>query len=530
LIASKRNFSAASIFSDDMVLQHGKPVPVWGTGTDGVTVYVLWDSPNKQIKAETKVYGGRWDLTLPPLPAGQQGELVITASCSSDEARFKNVFTGDVWLAGGQSNMEMELVNCKDGAAELAACANANIRFYQVVKRAVVDEDYLREEAATKWQICAPDTAAMLSAAAFFFARKVNKDTGIPVGIINCCWGGTSISTWMSRRQLEKSRAGQRFIDDYDEKIGGRTDEQYNTAMEDYFTQWREWDERIRARREKEPDVSWEVLNKECGQCPWPQPAGRTSPYCPTNLHTARILRTAPFALKGFLYYQGEEDDQRAADYREMMYYLVQQWRGDWNDSSLPFLFVQLPMYASAEEAAMEHPPRNWCLMRESQYLSSLDIENSGLAVIIDCGEFDNIHPFDKQTVGYRLALQALKKVYGRDVEADGPVFSWAERVGGSLRLHFDNADGGLEFRDSGTDRASEKDIVSCFEIAGAQGNYFPAQAKIEGNTVVVRSDKVEQPVRVRYAWYKFGFTPLYAKNGLPAMPFRSNREESIDS
>jgi len=509
---------AAPVFSDNMVLQHGKPVPVWGSGNAGSTVRVIWESGESRAEAVTKVPIAEmnWSLTLSPLPAGQHGELVIIDKWN--EIRFRNVVTGDVWFAGGQSNMEMELVNCKNGAGELADCANPDIRFYQVVKRAVLDSDYFREEKQSKWQVCAPDTAAMLSAAAFFFARKINADLKIPIGIINCSWGGTSISAWMSREQLLRSSAGKRFIDDYAAKVGGKSDEQYNAEMKEYFAQWREWDGRIRAWREKEPDATWEILNRECGECPWPQPAGNASPYCPTNLHTTMIRRVAPFALKGFLFYQGEEDDLRADDYREMMYYLVEQWRSDWREH-LPFLFVQLPMYASREDIDSGSPPRHWCLMRESQYLASLDIANTGLAVIIDCGEFDNIHPFDKQTVGFRLALQAQKKVYGMDIEADGPIFAWAQNKGGSLRLHFENAECGLEFRGEAIG----------FEVAGIKGAYYPAQVTIDGSDVILRSDKVDEPRRARYAWVKFGATPLYTKNGLPAMPFRSNRNEAVD-
>jgi len=525
--------SAAAVFSDNMVLQHGKPVPVWGTGFSGDTVRVTWESGDNCVDTQTIALGGKWSVKLPPLAAGEKGDLVITDS--SSEIRFKNVVTGDVWFAGGQSNMEMELVNCKNGEMELAACENADIRFYQVVKRAVVDNDYLREEAAGRWQICMPETAALISAAAYFFAKKINHELKIPVGIINCSWGGTSISAWMSREYLLRSRAGERFISDYADKVGGKSDEQYNTEMEEYNSRWREWDTRIRARREMEPDVTWETLNRECGQCPWPQPAGNISPYCPTNLHTARILRAAPFAIKGFIYYQGEEDDLRAADYREMMYYLVKNWRGDWQDDNLPFLFVQLPMFASREEtdsAALNgcDVPRHWCLMRESQYLASLDIANTGLAVIIDCGEFDNIHPFDKQTVGFRLALQALKKVYGKNIDADGPVFAWMkieENVNScyAMRLHFDNALCGLEFRGG----VSGSECYS-FEIAAADGPYYPAQTVIDGSDVVIRSDSVMRPERARYAWKKFGPAPLYAKNGLAAMPFRTNRDESADA
>jgi len=293
--------------------------------------------------------------------------------------------------------------------------------------------------------------------------------------------------------------------------------------MEDYLDKWRQWDKCIQARREKEPDVSWEVLNRECGECPWPQPAGRTSPYCPTNLHTSMIRRIAPYAIKGFIYYQGEEDDLRAADYREMMYYLVEQWRVDWNDRKLPFLFVQLPMYASRQEIESGNPPRHWCLLRESQYLASLDIANTALAVIIDCGEFDNIHPYDKQTVGFRLALLALRRVYNKYIEADAPVFTWVREQMNALRIHFDNANCGLEFH------GDEEDITASFEVAAAEGKYYHAQALIEGNNVILISYNVQHPQRARYAWYKYGPTPLYAKNGLAAMPFRTNRDESID-
>jgi sialate O-acetylesterase len=286
--------------------------------------------------------------------------------------------------------------------------------------------------------------------------------------------------------------------------------------METYFSAWRAWDERVRLWREKEPDASWETLNKECGLCPWPQPAGKKSPYRPGNLYHAMIKRVAPYTIKGFLYYQGEEDDPRAADYYEMMYYLIDQWRVDWKDDTLPFLFVQLPMYASREEVEAGQPVKNWCVLRENQYRASVGIANTGMAVIIDRGEFDNIHPLDKQTVGFRLALQALKKVYGKNIEDSGPVFSWARRNGATLALYFDHAESGL---------VSLGDLTG-FEIAGDDGVYYPAKARIDGASVVLQSDRVSDPDRVRYAWIKFGPTPLYAGNGLPAMPFRSMREE----
>jgi sialate O-acetylesterase len=228
------------------------------------------------------------------------------------------------------------------------------------------------------------------------------------------------------------------------------------------------------------------------------------------------VKRVAPFALSGFLYYQGEEDDQRAADYFDMLYYLIDQWRSDWGDDTLPFLLVQLPMYASREEVESGQPAKNWCVLREAQFRASQTIAHTGLAVIIDCGEYENIHPFDKQTVGFRLALQALKIAYGQKVDADGPIFAASFNESDAIRVSFLHAESGLEFHGKSDG----------FEVAGADGVYYPAEAKIEGSTVMARSAQVSVPERVRYAWLKYGPTPLFGKKGLPAMPFRSHRTD----
>jgi sialate O-acetylesterase len=497
---------AAAIFSDNMVLQRDAYVPVWGSGEDGEVVSLSFGS----ARVSARVTSGVWEARLPPHPAGERGELEIT--CGREKIRYKNVVFGDVWLAGGQSNMEMELLNCQDGKEELRQAETPGIRFYQPVKRAFVGEDFLHAERDCRWQECHPDTAATLSAAAYFFARKVNADTGIPIGIINCSWGGTSISAWMSGEQLKKFTAGQRCLDGYEALVNGKTDEQYEAEMDAYLEEWRAWDRRVQERRAKDPGVSREILNSECGECPWPQPAGRKSPYHPANLYHSMIRRVAPYGLKGFLYYQGEEDDPRADDYGDLMCCLIDQWRRDWRDDTLPFLFVQLPMYASKKETDDGTVTENWPVLRENQYKVSRIVANTAMAVIIDRGEFDNIHPLDKQTVGFRLALQALKKVYRQPVTADGPVFSHAVREGNALRVYFANAGDGLEARGEPIG----------FEAAGGDGVYHPATAVIDGVTVLVSAEGIAEPEQVRYCWVKYGPTPLFAKNGLPAMPFRS--------
>jgi sialate O-acetylesterase len=429
--------------------------------------------------------------------------------------RFENVIFGDVWFAGGQSNMELELRNCLNGRAELAAAQKPDIRFYQPVKWAVVDDDFLREEENCRWQECHPDTAASLSAVAYFCARKLNADLNVPIGIINCSWGGTSVSAWMSEAQLAKSIAGQRCIDDYEAQIRGKSEAQYDAEMAEYNNRLNRYEQGVSALQAKDPDVSRETILRECGAYPWPLPTGKRSAFRPTNLYRSMVHRLVPFALKGFWYYQGEEDEGRAADYAELMTCLIDQWRTDWGDDTLPFLFVQLPMYASKQEIDEGTLNDHWPILREQQYKVSRTVANTGMAVIIDCGEFDNIHPLDKQTVGFRLALLALKKVYGRPITAESPVFTRAAREGTSLRVYFDNAEYGLETRGA----------LSGFEAAGPDGVYYPAEAAIEDNTVVLSAPAVAEPDRLRYCWVKYGQTPLYAKNGLPVMPFRSVKE-----
>jgi sialate O-acetylesterase len=497
----------APIFSNNMVLQRDKDVPVWGTGINGRTVNLIF----MDIHLKTIIHDGQWEFTLPPRPAGVTGTLEIFDE--EIRLRFDNVVFGDVWLAGGQSNMELSLRDCSNGTAELAASSNPNIRFYQVIKQPMVDDTLICLEQDNHWHVCGPDTAGDLSAVAYFYSRKLNADLGVPIGIINCNWGGTSISAWMDEKQLRKSVAGRKYIDDYTALINGKTDEEYDAQMKDYLETVGIREEKVQNRRTIEPDVTLEALNLEYGEYPWPPPVGTKSPLRPSNLYHSMVCRAAPYCIKGFLYYQGESDEDRAMDYDQMMYYLIDQWRTDWKDDELPFLFVQLPMYASKAEFEEGLTCKDWPLLRENQYKVSRIIAHTGMAVIIDCGEFNNIHPLNKQTVGFRLALQALKKIYGLgNDEADGPVFARAISEGKAIRVYFSHAEKGLEAHGP----------LEGFDIAGSDGIFYPASAQIEGSTVLVYSAVVPNPERVRYCWIKYGPTPLFGKNGLPAMPFRS--------
>ncbi|MCD7928536.1 MAG: hypothetical protein LUF86_00050 [Clostridiales bacterium] len=267
----------SAVFSDHMVLQRQKPIPVWGKGTPGAQVSVNLADEQKTTAVEAE---GCWNLTLAPREAGTG--LTLTVESEGQQLTCTNVAVGEVWFAGGQSNMELPLRDCKNGKREVADSDHPSIRFYNVHQRAVPDgEQTSQEDAPTTWKVCAPETSGDMSAVAYFFARQLSQTQGVPVGIIGCYWGGTSVSCWMSRQQLEKTAAGQKYLKDYAALVGDKTDEQYAAEMERYNAEYQAWQARVKQRRAAEPTVTWPVLNEECGPCPWPQRAGNPPPFRP---------------------------------------------------------------------------------------------------------------------------------------------------------------------------------------------------------------------------------------------------------
>ena len=478
----------AAVFSDHMVLQCEKPVPFWGQAEPGKKVTAVLGDESVTTKVTPE---GSFRILFSPKKAGRGYRLTVTDG--QDLVEYTDIALGEVWLAGGQSNMELTLAESMDGKEAVAQSGNENIRFYMVPKCAVTGEELEEAEAAAAWQICGPGTSAVMSAAAYYFAVQIEASRGVPVGIICCAWGGTSVSCWMSEKSLMKTAAGRKYIEDYDRLVGDKTDQQYEAEMEEYRREWEAWNSRVEERRRQEPSVTWEVLNEECGLCPWPQPAGRRSPFRPAGIYRSMT---------------------EYADYDWMMISLIMEWREAWGDLTLPFLFVQLPMYTSKDDWVHGIDSRHWAMMRDQQKKVSETIAHTGLAILTDCGEFDNIHPLDKKTVGTRLALLARNKVYGEDLIADAPAFEQAELGEGKVRVRFSHTGGSL--------RAKSAELRG-FELAGEDGAFYPAKASIQKDWVNLSSEQVQEPVYVRYAWHNYCQADLYGESGLPAAPFRTD-------
>lgn len=501
--------SCAAIFSSNMVLQRNKNISVWGMAYDGWEVMVTLNGAS--VSAVTEKHC--WKVSLPAMEAG--GPYEMTVESNGEKLVFSNVMIGEVWLAGGQSNMELELQNSLDGHEVVKNIKDVNVRFYYTKKNAYIDEYFYADERNNSWTEAAPENSACWSAVGYYFAKKLSEDLGVTVGVIGCNWGGTSASAWMSREMLEKDADTKTYVDEYDKAMEGKTFEQYCAELEEYEAWYAEWNPKIGEFYAKNPNATWDEAQAYAGPSRWPEPMGPKSPFRPAGVYETMLKRVMPYTLAGFIYYQGESDDHKPRTYYKLLKMLIEQWRSDWNDDSLPFIAVQLPMHMERGDENRT----NWCYIREAQMRMHKTVKNTGIAVISECGEYGNIHPLNKQTVGERLELQALCHVYGKlsADEAYGAVYSSCEYKKDSLVLSFDFAKDGFDIK-------GEK--PTGFEIAGSDKKFVPADVKIDGDKITLCAEGLSYPKYARYNWINFAEVTVFAKNGIPLAPFRTSRND----
>jgi sialate O-acetylesterase len=450
------------LFTDHMVLQRGVPAPVWGVAEPGAKVTVKFAG---QEVSTTTGTDGKWLLRLKPLKTSSEPRQLEVACASGQRVQLTDIAVGDVWLCSGQSNMEMGIGAC-EATNDIAGADFPLLRLVTVPKRIA------REPVETlecQWVRCTPQTVAQggwagFSAAGFYFGRKLQRDLSVPIGLIHSSWGGTLAEAWTSTEALQA-------LPDFGERL-------------DKFAEGR-----------SKPETD----------------ADRKNPNVVTVLYNGMIAPLLPFAIKGAIWYQGESNADRAYQYRSLLPAMIQDWRARFGVGPFAFYIVQLAAWQSV------HPvPRNnnWAELREAQALTAKNVKNSGMAVAIDIGDAADIHPKNKRDVGERLALAALAKTYGKDMEYSGPWYKKMKVDGSKVRLQFDHAKSGL---------AAKGDKLTGFAIAGADRRFEWADASIEGKSVVVSSPRVPQPVAVRYAWDINPECNLYNGAGLPAVPFRTD-------
>jgi sialate O-acetylesterase len=497
----------AAVFSDHMVLQREKNIMVFGIGDIGAIITV--SIPERKIYASTTVReDGNWRLQLPPQPAGTG--LTLRAKDDKTEVTFRDVAIGEVWLAGGQSNMEFLLKNAVNGKLELFQCEKSRVRYYDVPNNDVMHAAYFQAERKNAWQLPSEKTAGNWSAVAYFAAKEIAQKLGVVVGIIGCNYGGTSASCWVPSADLTAHFALQPYWTAYLQACRGKTDAEMAADYAGYVAYHRAWKKRLAACYQENPNMKWDNVIERCGENRYPGPMGSRNPLRPCGLYKSMLSRVAPYTLRGFWYYQGENDDNRPSSYALLLSVLIARWRKDWGDENLPFMLVQLPMFAYEGDEERT----NWAELREAQAQVCRTLRNTGLAVTMDCGEYNNMHPVEKRTVAHRLALQTLYRVY-RTVPAATAEPAYCKNgyiSGGAYILQFSQA------------VLPKEGTTPFFELAGADGVYYPAVAEFRDCFVRLTAKQVRMPVAMRYAWRNWCTVSLYGQNEIPVASFRLER------
>ena len=448
-----------AVISDNMVLQHDTKVPIWGWAEPGQKVQIN-GSWSSQNWSAVADKDGKWMVKIDtPEKPGEPFEMVVKGE---NTIKIKNILAGEVWLCSGQSNMEMPLGPCDWSSGVFDYQQVVAEADYPQIRLFNVERDVAEEpksDCVGKWVSCDSQNAINFSAAAYFFGRELHKELNVPIGLVHSSWAGTSIEAWMRKEVLE-------------------SDPDYSAIL---------------ARRYSS---------------------------IPTVQYNAMLAPLIGYGIRGVIWYQGESNVNRAYQYRKLFPLLIKSWRDEWGQGEFPFYYVQIAPCVGYE------PPLALAELREAQ-LMAMSMTNTGMAVTMDIGNLQNVHPQNKKDVGKRLAFWALAKTYGRTgIVCSGPIYksmkvekkavldSGIQAYEEMIRLSFDYIGGGLMVKG---------DKPTHFEVAGEDRKYVEAQAVIDGDTVVVGSDKVKNPVAVRYAWGDTVIPNLFNKEGLPASPFRTD-------
>lgn len=482
-----------SIISDHMVLEKTGKVPIWGKAAPGEEVQVALNGVSAKAKTGSD---GKWMATLDLSKSGS-GPFEMTVE-GSNKLTVKDVLVGEVWLASGQSNMAFLLDATVDAESEIAASANPLLRQFRVERTEAFAP---AEDCKGEWTVAGPETAGKFSAVGYFFGKNLQKELGVPVGIINSSVGGTPCEAWTSPQAIDTVP---------------------------HLKEARELALKEAAAAAAKTTSPAGAKGKQ------PRRQNGANKKNPSLLFNGMINPIIPYAIRGAIWYQGEANAVRAWQYRTAFPLMINDWRAQWKQGDFPFYFCQLANFDKNKLPELADSP--WAELREAQ-AQALKLPNTGMAVLIDLGESGDIHPRNKKPVGERLAKIAFANQYGKKVPFSGPVFESMKIEGSKARVAFSHIEGGLVAKalpatvnvktktgeTAPLVRKSPNSELEGFAICGADNKWVWADAKIDGDSVVVWSDKVSEPVAVRYAWSENPVCNLFNKADLPAVPFRTD-------
>ncbi len=527
------------LFTNHMVLQRGMADPVWGTAAPGESVTVAMAGQRVKAVADAK---GEWMVKLAPMQATSVGQTLVVRG-SESRVVLHDVLVGEVWLCAGQSNMEFTMMFQHNAMVKINRAKYPNLRLFQVSRiganhpASTVSADPGKIDPFVEtnqtpeaqisgggWRACTPTSVRHFSAVAYYFGRNLQERLHVPVGLIEADWGGTQIETWISHGALARDTDGPLFF------------RRWKQALADYPALLATFNQELKRYRKiaKTDRAEHKKLPRHPLFPCWSGKTPATSPIIidqrvyhygvahPAGLFNGMIAPLIPMAIGGVVWYQGESNFERGLQYHRLLPLLIHDWRRHWRDPKLPFLIVQLPNIAHAKKGLFPGSPRhpfmqNWfASVREAQMQASQTVSHTATVVTCDNKANDvDIHPENKPVVGYRLALAAEATVYHQRVVWSGPLYKSMRVRGHKIVVRFTHVDGGLTTRNGKP--------LNGFAIAGKNGDFVWAEAKIVGRTIVVESSKVPDPVAVRYDWDVFPGANLCNTAKLPASPFRSD-------
>ena len=516
----------APIFTDHMVLQRDKAVCIFGESEKREIIKISIDD----INVEQEINAGKWIVELPPHTAGGPFRMIV----SSDEGEtvLEDVLYGDVWLDNGQSNIEFMLEEAEGGADEIANGNYPEIRFYKMIRTGIIDEDILRQESENHWTAFTDAAFGEVSAIGYFYATKIYEKTGVPIGLIDIYQGGSSITCWLEEDRLEAIPEIADYMKKYYDIVENSTQEEMDKVQADYDAAADRYNNLVEELDKTRPDISLQEKLDLTGFFPWPPPLNTTTIFRPFGPVETMTKRMVPYTIKGVVYYQGEEESVKNFEYYEktgentqyvkLMEALIAQYRDFFGDPSLPFFYFQLPMFI---EFGREDS-RDWALIREAQGAVEKPEDNIYMVSLLDIGDYNEIHPKDKKTPGYRMADTLLAKLYDGD-DVDDLKLKDIAIQDGHLEVSFDKSFGEvkllanqlLDFREEGNEPAYEEKHIYGLEVSSDGATWRVPEARLEDGKMIIDID--EGDAFIQYGHFNYGRVNVYNHLGRPLRPFR---------
>jgi sialate O-acetylesterase len=501
-VSARAELKLPAIIGDNMVLQQKQANPLWGWDAPGTEVTVKFAGQTKTAKADEK---GKWTVKLDAVPANAQPATITIQGSSTRE--LKNVLVGEVWICSGQSNMGFTLGGTWDADLDIAQAKFPLIRLISVPQ---VGTQEIQDDFKGQWEECSPTNVGTFTAVGYHFGRVLHEMLGVPVGLVDNAWGGSSCEAWVKRDLLEKDPRFAAIIANWKNIEATYTQEAFDKQMAEHKEKVDAW-----AKARAEAAKAKKMFTARAPRAPQNPLTGQ---HRPGNLYAGVLHPTIGYGIKGVIWYQGESNASHAKEYGDLFPFMIEHWRKEWQQGDFPFYWVQL---ADFKDYQAEPIDSEWAELREAQTRTLGKLPHTGQCVITDLGEANDIHPKNKRDVAERLVRWALVKDYGMKLPYRSPELKDAKFDGGKALLTFDYAPQGL--------RTIDIDDAKGFAICGEDKKWVWAKASIIGgskkgtNQIEVSAEGVAKPVAVRYAWADNPVCNVYSAEGLPVTPFRTD-------